>query len=229
VHLVLLHPLPLDGSIWHPALTADPAALAPTLYGAGDSLAAWARAVLDLAPDGPLFVVGNSVGGSCALEIAGLAPDRVAGLVLIGSKPGVRPEPSFRDEAIRLLRSDGGLAAAWDRYWAPLFAPDADPTVVERARRLTLAAEVEDIVRGVWAFHTRTDRSELLVSLTCPVTIVRGAHDRIPADAPALAASLHRGRFVEIAGAGHYVPLEAPDELAEVIHEARAVSEKHLR
>jgi len=68
--LVLLHPLPLDGSIWDNELRAlGSPCVAPTLYDLGDTLEEWAGGVLDLCGSGPLVLVGNSVGGSCALEI----------------------------------------------------------------------------------------------------------------------------------------------------------------
>lgn len=64
----------------------------PNLYGLGESLEAWAGGVLDLVSTGPLILVGSSVGGSCALEVARLAPDRVAAVALIGAKAGHRPK-----------------------------------------------------------------------------------------------------------------------------------------
>jgi pimeloyl-ACP methyl ester carboxylesterase len=220
LNLLLLHPLPLDGSIWPAELwdLAD-AVLAPTLYSVGGSLSDWAGAVLDLAEPGPCVVVGNSVGGSCALELANLDRGRVRGLVLIGAKAGIRPEPAFRDEAIRLLR-DEGVDAAWDRYWAPLFAPDADPLVVERGRAIARGLGVEAHVNGVCAFHARPDRAALLADLEVPVTIVRGEHDRIPREAERLASSLRDGRFVEVRGAGHYVPIERPHDLVSIVRQA---------
>ena len=125
--LVLLHPLPLDGSIWPASVTSlGDECLAPDLYAFGDDIRDWARAELDLAGAGPLTLVGNSVGGSCAIEIAVLAPEKVQGIILCGAKAGHRPEPAFRDEALRALE-EGGVEAAWDRYWRPLFGPEVDP------------------------------------------------------------------------------------------------------
>lgn len=219
LNLVLLHPLPLDGSIWPAELwgLAD-AVRAPTLYGAGRSLSAWAATALAEVPAGPCVVVGNSVGGSCALEFAYLAPRRVRALVLIGAKAGVRPDPEFREAAIRLIR-DQGVDAAWDRYWAPLFAADADPAVVERAKTIARRLPVDHVVKGVSAFHTRTDRAELLAGLDIPVTIVRGQHDRIPKDPEMLASTLRQGAFVEVAGAGHYVPVERPSAVVSIVRD----------
>jgi pimeloyl-[acyl-carrier protein] methyl ester esterase len=118
VRVVLLHPLPFDGSVW-PALGAANVddVVAPTLYFLGDDLTRWARAVVDLVSspaftprateDDPLVVVGCSVGGSCAIEVARLVPDRVKAVVLCGTKAGHDPEPAFRDEALRVLAAEG--------------------------------------------------------------------------------------------------------------------------
>ena len=123
--LVLLHPLPLDETIW-PAEIArlDARVISPTLYELGDSLEAWASAVLDLVGPEPMVIVGNSIGGSCAIEVARLAPERVRVIVLAGAKPGHRRDPELRDQALRVLATEG-VAGAWTRYWAPLFAPNA--------------------------------------------------------------------------------------------------------
>jgi pimeloyl-ACP methyl ester carboxylesterase len=180
--------------------------VAPTLYDLGDTIESWAAGVVDqCAGDGPLVVVGSSVGGSCAVEVAVLAPERVRSLVLIGAKAAHRPEPDFRDEAIRLMHDDG-LDAAWARYWEPLFAPHADPEVVERARRIMQAQGVDAVARGTRVFHTRPDRAAFLDVFAGEVTIVRGEHDRIGKDPN-----------VVIPGAGHYVPIEHPAALTAVI------------
>lgn len=114
--LLLLHPLPLDGSIFSDDIRGlGDACATPTLHNAGDDITSWAEAALDVIGDGPVVVVGNSIGGSCAIEVARIAPTKVTALVLCGSKPGHRPEPAFREEALQVLASDG-LAAAWERY-----------------------------------------------------------------------------------------------------------------
>lgn len=221
--VVLLHALPLDASMWDPVRDGlEAEVVAPTLYGLGPSIASWAAAALDLAGPGPLLVVGNSIGGSCAIEMAHLAPDRVRALVLIGAKAGHRPEPDRRDAAIELLATDG-MAGAWPAVWAPLVAPDADPAVVEQARRIALGVPVDDVIGGVRAFHGRADRDDVLRSYPGPVVVVRGEHDRIPRHPAQLAAELPHGSFRPIDGSGHYVPLERPVATRRIIAEALAL------
>ena len=94
--LLFLHALPLDGSMWaaHEDLLPG-SSCAPTLYGFGTTVEAWAMAALRMAKGDRLIVVGCSVGGSCAIEVATAAPDRVAALVLIGTKAKHSPDPDL--------------------------------------------------------------------------------------------------------------------------------------
>jgi pimeloyl-ACP methyl ester carboxylesterase len=220
--LVLLHPLPLDGTVWSADIIGlRSRVVRPTLYELGDSIESWASGVLDMVGNERMEIVGNSIGGSCAIEVARLAPERVRLIVLVGTKPGHRRDPELRDQALHLLATEG-LAGAWTRYWAPLFAPDADPAVVERARELALRQSVEAIMCGVRVFHGRPDRSDFLSSFDGPVVIVSGEHDSATgvAKGTGIADTLRKGKFKRVAGAGHYVPVERPLELAAIIREA---------
>lgn len=220
VKLLLLHPLPLDGSIFPDALrTLADECFAPTLYAHGDDVQSWARAALDLTGGGPLVVVGNSVGGSCAIELARLAPDEVEALVLCGTKPGHRPEPAYRDEALHLLEREG-MRAAWERYWRPLFGPDAPADVVDRGWQVASRQGIAAIGSGVRAFHSRPDREAFLRSWAGPTWIVSGEHDIRPERARRLAESLPRAQFHLLPGSGHYIPLEHPDALVAITRRA---------
>ena len=215
VKLLVLHPLPLDGSIFSNDLRSlVDECVAPTLYGEGADLVAWARAALDAVGDGPVVVVGNSIGGSCAIEVARLAPGKVKGLVLCGSKAGHRPEPDLRDKALDVLEREG-LDVAWERYWCPLFGPAAPAAVVDDAWRSAQRIGAPAIADGVRAFHGRADREDFLLEWDGLVVFVSGEHDR-PERSRCFAERLPCGSFHQIDGVGHYLPLEAPEALTAI-------------
>jgi len=217
LQIVLLHPLPLDGSMWPDEMQSlGGRTITPTLYDYGDSIGNWARGVLDQTRPGPLVVVGNSVGGSCAIEIARLAPDRVRLLVLVGAKAGHRREPSLRDQAVRLLGQQD-IDAAWNAYWAPLFGPDTDPAVVERGRTIAHEQGVASLIRGVQVFHDRPDRASFLREYDGRVVVVSGEHDIHPDRAHRAASQLRNAAFVCVPAVGHYLPLEQPHALATIV------------
>jgi pimeloyl-ACP methyl ester carboxylesterase len=218
--IVLLHPLPFDGTVWDDVRVGLPGEVcAPDLYALGDTLEEWAAGVLAMTGEGPIAVVGNSVGGSCAIEMARLAPGRVERLVLVGAKAGHRPEPAFRDEAIAILATEG-IDVAWQRYWRPLFAPGTDDAVLAHAHELVARQDVGSLITGVNAFHSRLDRDAFIRTVPVPITVVSGQFDLNPRASKQLADELVDGRYREIGGIGHYAPLERPGELAEIIADA---------
>lgn len=219
--LIFLHALPLDGSMWASQMDLLPGhAHAPTLYGFVDTVEEWAAAALRLVSGDRLIVVGCSVGGSCAVEIAAVAPERVAALVLIGTKADHRPDPDLHAAARQMLR-EHGVENAWQTYWAPLFSSSVDPGVVAEAKAIALGQSAEAISRGVTAFHTRPSRGAFLKAVRCPVIVVTGADDIAPGPAvsAAQAHEAHRGRVHVIPDCGHYVPLEQPGRLNGILRE----------
>ncbi|MCW2395297.1 MULTISPECIES: alpha/beta fold hydrolase [unclassified Sphingobium] len=215
MELVLLHALPFNGSMWTHQRNLIPGRThTPDLYAFGDTLHDWAAAILERVSGHRLLVVGNSIGGSCALEVAALAPERVAGVVLIGAKAAHRPEPSLRSEACQLLMEQG-MKPAWERYWGPLIFPKASQQIHLKAKRCAMSMDRADIAKGVNAFHTRPTRDDLLPQLSCPLICISGEYDIAPG--PIVMASQAKaaaeGHLKIIPNCGHYVPFEKPAEL----------------
>jgi pimeloyl-ACP methyl ester carboxylesterase len=90
--IVLLHGWGLSSKVWAPLQAQLPAATAPRpprprqRAPAGDSLAAWAEALVAQLPDGAVLV-GWSLGAQLALHIAAQHPHKAARLVLIAATP----------------------------------------------------------------------------------------------------------------------------------------------
>ena len=215
LELLLLHALPLDGSMWREQMELLPGTThAPTLYRLGNCIEEWAVAALRMAKGDRLVVVGCSVGGSCALEVAAAAPERVAALVLIGTKAKHHPDPALHTKALAMLE-EGGMERAWRALWAPLFSPSVGHRTIGEAERIALRQSPADVARGVTAFHTRASRDQILASLPCPVVLMTGEDDPVPGLRvnTAQTASAPRGRLEIIPECGHYVPLERPAAL----------------
>lgn len=159
------------------------------------------------------------MGGSVALEVAGLAPHRVMALVLIGTNARHRPNPELHAHALRILAEEG-VAAAWDTFWHPFFAEGNDAARIT-GRAMALVHPAEDIARGVSVFHTRPDLETVLAAFDGPVVYVSGDVDVAPGPkSSARQAGLARdGRLRVIEGCGHYVPLERAEELNEILRD----------
>lgn len=221
LELLLLHALPLDGSMWDAQLDLLPGATyAPTLYGFGDCVEDWAAEALKLPRGDQVIVVGCSIGGSCALEVAALAPERVAALVLIGTKAARRQDPELHATAIKTLREQG-LEAAWREWWEPAFSTTTSPAIIAEAKRMLMRQPLDDVTRGVEAFHTRRSRDDVLSTFSGPVHVVTGADDVLPglATSSKQADLTQNGCLHVIPECGHYVSMERPEALNPIIRQ----------
>ncbi|GAB5388597.1 MAG: alpha/beta hydrolase [Alphaproteobacteria bacterium] len=212
--VLYLHALPLDETMWVEQMDLHPNTYAPNLYALGSGIEEWAKAAMETVQEDKVIVVGCSVGGSCAIEVALAYPDRVAALVLIGTKAGHKPNPEFHASAIQLLEQQG-MEDAWQTYWEPFFSASTDRHVVEKAKAIAMQQGVGPVSLGTSVFHTRPCRDGALSSITCPVSVVSGAEDIAPGiqksreQADAMPnASLH-----VIPNCGHYVSMEQPQAL----------------
>lgn len=209
---------------WLPSST-----FAPTLYGCGDSISEWATTVLAAVDDDDeLVVVGASVGGFCALEIARLAPDRVRGVVLVGSKAEVRRDNVAREHALELL-TDHGFEAAWREFWLPAFGPRTPRRVIERAHDLGASVTLEELTRGVRAFFDRPDLSDFARAWTRKIVAISGDHDTTPPARASeqVARDAVEGTFHLVADCGHYVNLERPKHFDRLLHATLANLAEH--
>jgi pimeloyl-ACP methyl ester carboxylesterase len=217
VTVVLLHALPLDPRMWEPQLGGlGNAVLAPTMYDLpGESMETWADAVLQSA-EGPLVLVGASMGGYCALAAARAASERIAGLVLVGSRAEADPPERrpAREEQLRTI-AQGGAAALWEAMAPRLFAPDADPSIVERARAIALEQPADGLARAVRAIRDRDDTRDVLVALGDRSLTILGEHDTF-----APPAEVEAPVKLVVPGGGHLVGLERPEEVNPALDDA---------
>lgn len=170
-------------------------------------------------------LVGHSMGGAVAAEVAIEYPSRVRGLVLIGSAGlGARESVVFRvarwplvGPVLLALRGRGLTArilrstyadpskvteADVDQYYAPVAEPEYG-----RALRGVLRQFRLDALAG------RLDR------VAAPTLLLWGEEDRIVplAFGRALATGIPRSSFLTVRRAGHSVQEEAPGEVNELL------------
>jgi len=179
----------------------------------------WITATLDILdglsevdrPD----VVGASVGGLLAAELAAIGGERVRKLVLISpfgiydtKTPGVDPFAVVPND-IPLIRSNQPAR------FAEAFSPPADASPTEWAIMLN---RVEDAsARILWPFGDR-GLAQRLHRITQPTLLLWGSHDKIlpPAYADKYAALITGDvQTKTIDGAGHLAAVDQPDIAAE--------------
>jgi pimeloyl-ACP methyl ester carboxylesterase len=223
MQVVLLHAFPLDPRMWEPqgaALTGRDL-VAPTLYGRGPTIDAWAESVM-AEIGGEVAVVGNSLGGYLALALARLAPERVRALALVGARADADPPErrTAREAMIGLVEREGA-EALWREMRPQLFSANAPAAVVEEARRIALDQEPRHLVEAIGVMRDRPDSSDVVREFEGPILVAVGADDKFfpPGQAQALADSARDGRFEVFAATGHLAGLERPDRFNAVLRD----------
>lgn len=210
-------------------LVPDYRSLAPDLGGFGDAPAPTGGYTLDAYAEtvaafighaqlGRYVLVGHSMGGKIALTLAARRPPGLVGLALLSPSPPTT-EPMTDEDRQASLKAYGDPAAA-----AKTLA-----TITARPQPAALRAQIiADNLRAgkgaydAWLLHgSRETIAARLCDVQVPCLILAGDHDAV------MSPSVHgletlpylpEGTPLEIiAGAGHLLPYEAPQEVAALL------------
>ena len=167
----------------------------------------------------PAVVVGHSLGGSVAAELAAGRPELVAGVAFVGMAP-IPPSPATATRLAEMFlgaedvpRPDAVEAclAAWYGE-APL-----DPAF---RRELEAAFAVpRPVLRGSLVAALDGVAPDVPDRITAPTAVVLGAGDRTrpPEEVEAFLTAHPEWRLATVPGAGHMVHWEAPEECASAL------------
>lgn len=218
--LLFLPGLICDARIYAPQLAAFPESRAVDGYGQADTLEGMARVALDQAPES-FDLFGHSMGGRVALEVFRLAPNRVRRLAL--SSTGVHSlganEPGNR-RALQALGHDEGFAAVVSTWLPPMVAEaNRAKPVFGEMRQMCLDAGQAVFDAQIDALLGRPEQQSLLDKIRCPTLVITGELDvwSPPAQHEAIAAQIADSTLVIVKGAGHMLPLEAPETVNNAI------------
>jgi len=177
---------------------------------------------LDAFDLGPAIVVGLSMGGGVATDLALEHPELVAGLLVSGTGTS---EPTFTDpwvldvfaewKAAEETRDPQRWLDAFLRFVAGPFRSldDVDPAVVDRVREMGWDTLQHHAIHGFVPPTPVTRTWERVPSITVPVVAASGA-----VDSPdhigmghRLAEAVPDGQVVDIPDVAHYPNLERPE------------------
>ena len=176
-------------------------------------------------------LLGWSLGGQFALDLASAMPAGVERLVLVSTTPRFLAAPGWRHGAApaRLEHLAAQLAhepTRAVREFLALCARGSAPRTTARVAaslRAALAAHGEAHPEALTAGLERLRNVDLrtaLPLLEVPALVIAGRHDAVtrPGASRALAARLPRARYVEFAGAAHVPFLSHPARFARTLH-----------
>ncbi|MEU2428770.1 alpha/beta hydrolase [Streptomyces sp. NPDC007861] len=205
-----------------------------------DQLGRDLKAVIDAAaPDGPLVLVGHSMGGMTLMALAAAYPElireRVVGVAFVGTSAGRLGEVNYGlpvagvnvvrrvlPGVLKALGSQAELVERGRRATADLFAglikrysfssKDVDPAVARFAERMIEGTPI-DVVAEFYPAFQEHDKAEVLdVFQEVPVLVLAGDKDLVTpsSHSEAIADLLPDSELVIVPDAGHLVMLEHP-------------------
>ncbi|MDQ1008939.1 pimeloyl-ACP methyl ester carboxylesterase [Streptomyces sp. V4I23] len=210
-----------------------------------DQLGRDLKAVVDAAaPEGPLVLVGHSMGGMTMMALGAHYPEfvreRVAAIALIGTSSGKLGEVSYGlpvagvnvvrrvlPGVLRALGSQAELVERGRRATADLFAGlikrysfssrDVDPAVARFAERMIESTPI-DVVAEFYPAFAEHDKAEALVVFDeLPVLVLAGDKDLVTpgTHSEAIADLMPEAELVIVPDAGHLVMLEHPEAVTD--------------
>lgn len=169
-------------------------------------------------------LVGHSMGTRVVLEAARIAPERVAGIVLIDGSRQASGDPDAAETAVRTSIEAAGYAAFAENAFRQMRCSDA---ILERAKRLPAETGT-----ALWARMVRWDAAHIdaaLAAVHAPLMVIQSTyidHNRqrrsLTAGQSTAWLELVRekvpgARIEVIPGVGHFTQLDAADEVNRLL------------
>jgi pimeloyl-ACP methyl ester carboxylesterase len=230
--VVFLHGLGSSREDWRAqvaALSARFRCVAMDLRGHGETgrrrgpvtmaqLAEDAAALVRTLELGPVHVVGVSLGGRIAFQLAVDDPEIVRSLTIVNSGPEVVPRRPAEWAALygRLFLT-WCMGPAWlGRRIAKRVFPRAEQEPLRRGLERRLAANDRRAYLATTRAIVGWSVADRLGEITCPVLVVSGDRDYTPVERKAAYAQrLPRSRLVVIEDSGHATPIDQPRRFNE--------------
>ena len=234
----LVRPLAEQWEVWAVDLPGFGGSMAAPAVGGPTAMADVVAAVMDAVGLGPAAVVGVSMGGDVALNLALRAPERVARLVLVGPG-GLVPRLPGRTAQFwawcgvqlpdPVLRPATRLANRFARTALRGFVNDVGtlPTevvdeFVREARRPGAGLAYGRYNQATIGRHGMTnDLTGRVAGITVPTLFFHGADDPLvdPQGSVRAAEAMPRAELIMVPNCGHWAQLEAHDRFLPAIEE----------
>ena len=225
--VLLLHSLGTNLHVWDPVVSALAAAfrvIRPDMRGHGGTaltngpysiaqLGADVLAVMDALGVRMADVVGLSIGGLIAQDVARQAPGRVRSLILMDTALAIPPASLWHERAATVRRK--GMAAIADAVLMRWVTPEAPPHAAAPLRAMLLATAPEGYAGAAEAIAAADQTASTRALGIRTLVLVGDADQATPlASAEAIRDAIAGAKLEVIAGASHIPTAEQPAAVA---------------
>lgn len=165
-------------------------------------------------------IIGLSMGGLVAMELAAAVPRRcwALGLIATTAEPPSPQDLRAREERADAIERDG-IGVLVEYMHTGLYGPGCPPAVRARVDAMMAAAPPDGAAAALRGRGRRPDYRPMLAVLDIPALVVAGTADpwSTAAVTAEIVASLKRPSLVAIDGAGHLPNLEAETQFNEAL------------
>ena len=159
---------------------------------------------------GPVYLLGNSFGGTIAYDLAARHPERVAGVAAIES------EPATAQWAEKMTANLHRAATQLGRFEAIAWITARHGThLARRAKRAKKMLDATTLERDIPA--SRVLVPEQFAAISCPVLAIYGSESDLAEQAPLLEAYMPRCTTVVLPDLEHSVLVEAPAAVLDLL------------
>jgi pimeloyl-ACP methyl ester carboxylesterase len=167
-------------------------------------------------------ILGYSMGGFIAQELALTHPDRVGKLIIYASLCGGN-ESILASEVINMLSNGSGTAMERIERFHPLFFPEKwrneNPNYLERIPKTIETIPNKTLDQHTEAIFNWTGTCSKLKNITQPTLVIVGTDDvvTLPANSLLITERIPGAWLVQIKGAGHGLMYQYPEQFNKVL------------
>ena len=238
IPVVLVHGVGLDATMWdgvvahmredHACVAIDMAGHGASIHPAAETLSGYVDALekdITARADGPVHLVGFSMGAMVAAAYTFCHPGRVSKLVLMNAV--YKRNPVARDAVLGRLRDaeESGLSviaeAAIARWFSEKFTTE-NPDIIQVVRNCLRSNDLASYLAAYRVFATvDKDLAPHLRDIACPLLAMTadGDTNSTPEMSSAIADDVQNGRAVILDGLAHGAPIEDPVRVAGALQE----------